>query len=117
MNNQTYSESGVYTGVVTNQFGCDSTITLNLTITTSSLEDSFGFTIVEIYPNPVVSQLNVVVDQSSIDSEYTITDMSGKIIMKGTVNAKQFQIDMSRLENGSYLIGVGGKLKVLVKQG
>ena len=117
VNNQTYSESGVYTGVVTNQFGCDSTITLNLTITTSSLEDSFGFTIVEIYPNPVVSQLNVVVDQSSIDSEYTITDMSGKIIMKGTVNAKQFQIDMSRLENGSYLIGVGGKLKVLVKQG
>ena len=35
-NNQTYSQSGVYTQQLTNAQGCDSTITLNLTITQPS---------------------------------------------------------------------------------
>jgi hypothetical protein len=33
LNNQTYSQSGIYTQQLTNPQGCDSTITLNLTIT------------------------------------------------------------------------------------
>ena len=35
-NNQTYTQSGTYTGVVPNAAGCDSTITLNLTILSKS---------------------------------------------------------------------------------
>tara|TARA_B100000508_G_scaffold137355_2_gene131763 strand:- start:59565 stop:63446 length:3882 start_codon:yes stop_codon:yes gene_type:complete len=35
-NGQTYTQSGQYTEVLTNQYGCDSTITLNLTINQSS---------------------------------------------------------------------------------
>ncbi len=35
-NGQTYTQSGQYTEVLTNQSGCDSTVTLNLTITNSN---------------------------------------------------------------------------------
>ena len=35
-NGQTYTQSGQYTSVLTNQDGCDSTVTLNLTITNSN---------------------------------------------------------------------------------
>ncbi len=35
-NGQTYTQSGQYTSVLTNQSGCDSTVTLNLTITNSN---------------------------------------------------------------------------------
>ena len=35
-NGQTYTQSGQYTSVLTNQVGCDSTVTLNLTITNSN---------------------------------------------------------------------------------
>jgi uncharacterized protein (TIGR02145 family) len=68
-----------------------------------------------VYPNPVVDQLNVVVDLSSIGSEYTILDMNGKILIQGIVDKQQFQIDMSEFSNGSYLINVGGGGKIITK--
>jgi len=68
-----------------------------------------------VYPNPVVDQLNVVVDQSSIGTEYTITDMSGKILMKDQIPSQEFKIDMSGLSGGGYFINIEGKQKRIVK--
>jgi uncharacterized protein (TIGR02145 family) len=68
-----------------------------------------------VYPNPVVDQLNVVVDLSSIGSEYTISDMNGKILMKGQIPSQEFQIDMSGLSGGGYFINIEGKQKRIVK--
>jgi uncharacterized protein (TIGR02145 family) len=69
-----------------------------------------------VYPNPVVDQLNVVVDQSSIGKEYTITDMSGKILIKDQIPSQEFKIDMSDLSGGVYKIEIGGKQKRVVKK-
>jgi uncharacterized protein (TIGR02145 family) len=68
-----------------------------------------------VYPNPIVDQLNVVVDQSSIGSEYKITDMSGKILMKDQIPSQEFQIDMSGLSGGVYKIEIGGSVKLINK--
>jgi uncharacterized protein (TIGR02145 family) len=68
-----------------------------------------------VYPNPVVNELNIVVDQSNIGSDYTISDMNGKILISGVINSQQFQIDMSKLSNGSYMINVGGGVKIITK--
>jgi uncharacterized protein (TIGR02145 family) len=68
-----------------------------------------------VYPNPVVNELNIVVDQSNIGSDYTISDMNGKILISGVINSQQFQIDMSNLSNGSYMINVGGGVKIITK--
>jgi uncharacterized protein (TIGR02145 family) len=68
-----------------------------------------------IYPNPVVDQLNVVVDLSSIGSEYTISDMNGKILIQGIVDKQQFQIDMSEFSYGSYFIKIDKKIKKILK--
>jgi len=68
-----------------------------------------------VYPNPVVDQLNVVIDQSSIGKEYTITDMSGKILMKNKIPSQEFQIDMSGLSGGVYKIEIGGSVKLINK--
>lgn len=68
-----------------------------------------------VYPNPVVDQLNVVVDQSSIGTEYTITDMSGKILIKDQIPSQEFKIDMSGLSGGVYKIEIGGSVKLIKK--
>ena len=39
-NEETYTESGVYTYTTTNSLGCDSTVILNLTINNSSLSNT-----------------------------------------------------------------------------
>jgi uncharacterized protein (TIGR02145 family) len=68
-----------------------------------------------VYPNPVVDQLNVVVDQSSIGTEYTISDMNGKILMKDQIPSQEFKIDMSGLSGGVYKIEIGGSVKLINK--
>ena len=68
-----------------------------------------------VYPNPVIDRLNVVVDQSSIGKEYTITDMSGKILIQDQIPSQEFQIDMSGLSGGVYNISIGGCIKLIKK--
>ena len=50
-NGQTYTQSGQYTTVLTNQDGCDSTVILNLTITNSS-SSSITETVCDTYTAP-----------------------------------------------------------------
>lgn len=69
-----------------------------------------------VYPNPVIDRLNVAVDQSSIGKEYTITDMSGKILIQDQITSQEFQIDMCGYSNGTYSINIDGKQKRVVKK-
>jgi uncharacterized protein (TIGR02145 family) len=68
-----------------------------------------------VYPNPVIDQLNVVVDPSSVGEEYTIIDMNGKILIKDRITSQEFQIDMSGLSGGVYKIEIEGSVKLISK--
>jgi len=68
-----------------------------------------------VYPNPVIDQLNVVVDQSSIGKEYIIIDINGKILKQEEIVSQEFQIDMNDFSSGIYLININGKQKRIIK--
>jgi uncharacterized protein (TIGR02145 family) len=68
-----------------------------------------------VYPNPVIDKLNVVVDPSSVGSEYTIIDMNGKILINDRIISQEFQIDMSGLSGGTYIININQKIKKIIK--
>jgi uncharacterized protein (TIGR02145 family) len=68
-----------------------------------------------VYPNPVIDQLNVVVDPSSVGEEYTIIDMNGKILIQDRITSQEFQIDMSDLSSGTYIININQKIKKIIK--
>jgi hypothetical protein len=68
-----------------------------------------------VYPNPVIDQLNVVVDPSSVGEEYTIIDMNGKILIKDRITSQEFQIDMSGFAGGTYIININQKIKKIIK--
>jgi hypothetical protein len=75
--------------------------------------DSFSGIKVTYLPNPVVTQLTVSSDVKI--TIYQLINSVGQLLIKEQVNDKNFQIDMSHLPSGNYLLRLssGRKLKTL----
>ena len=70
---------------------------------------------IRLYPNPVVSEINVdvqVFDDENI--KYTITDISGRQVMRGTL--LNTRIDANSLPNGMYLVKLESDYRVITKK-
>ncbi|MGB3591262.1 MAG: T9SS type A sorting domain-containing protein [Nonlabens sp.] len=75
---------------------------------------------VAIYPNPATDFVTLRSDTIDL-AAYTITDLSGKLLVKQAVNGTTERIDISNLSSGIYLLqieSVGGGLvtKKVIKQ-
>jgi hypothetical protein len=67
----------------------------------------------EIYPNPVVSQ--VFVENLSEEVDYRIFDALGKELIRGIATPGQ-PIDLSALPRGFYMLMVGGETRKFLKE-
>ena len=104
MNGQTYTQSGTYTQVIGNVFGCDSTITLILTINTSGLEELHQN--IQVFPNPTRDLLTIERLESSVQA-YLISDATGRIITVGKLTEKVSIIQLGEFAPGFYTIKIG----------
>ncbi len=59
--------------------------------------------LIQAHPNPAKDLLNISLNKGSIGT-YLIFDMNGSIIMKGNFDTKDFEVDVSMLSSGSYII-------------
>jgi hypothetical protein len=109
-NAQTYCTSGDYTQTLETVHGCDSVVTMHLTITVGINDhDGFDFT---VYPNPTTGVVNVqITNHNSPITEFYVYDAFGKLIrMVDGVGANNYsplqtaQIDLSGLANGVYFV-------------
>lgn len=75
----------------------------------------YNETMVQVYPNPASSILNVVV---SADSKIELSDLNGKLLVaEQNVNANQkHTIDVSNLANGVYMIKIYNDKSVTTKK-
>jgi hypothetical protein len=112
LNGQTYTQSGTYTQVIPNAAGCDSTITLNLSLDFTNLQEiENSFT---ISPNPAKDQLNVLYP-SGISEDYFLLDGQGRKVLAGKLTGTTTTIDISKLAAGNYLVQVSeNKLPVRI---
>ena len=104
LNGQTYTQSGTYTQTIPNTTGCDSTITLELTIGYMGLE-----TIANTYsiaPNPVHDQL-VIQTTHGTTAPYTVLDMQGRSIATGQLNGTETNVRLDHIAPGNYLLFIG----------
>lgn len=62
------------------------------------------FSISKLYPNPATDCINLEIESKYVPEQYSIINMSGQVILKGTFNNKP--IDVSSLVKGQYSIGV-----------
>ena len=105
LNGQTYSQSGTYTQTLTSQNGCDSIITLNLSISGVGIgEDEMKF---DFYPNPTNGMVYVSATNNAGTFNYEVTDANGRVIataVNAINGAATTSIDLSKVETGVYFI-------------
>jgi hypothetical protein len=100
LNGQTYTQSGTYTQVIPNANGCDSTITLNLIINNSSLDEVINSAI-SIYPNPASNQITIAyVGQIQ---KVEIMDAKGTKVYSSNENKKEIMLPSS-MQTGYYML-------------
>ena len=82
----------------------------NWTITDGGLDctglstEDFNTSSLKLYPNPVLSVLNV--DNNLTNQPYNILDNLGKVILKGKLNEGNNSINVEQLSNGIYYLKV-----------
>jgi len=60
-----------------------------------------------IYPNPTSETINVQMEDSAFgETQYTIFDFTGKVVLVGTTSKDAFQIDLGDLSLGIYIVQV-----------
>ena len=118
LNGQVYSESGTYVQQIENQYGCDSTIYLQLNITQSGIDElaSLG---IRAYPNPFSSILHLDFEQLMHEQRLVLTDINGKVLLQRYNLQLNNVIQLNDLESGMYYLNLFqkdrpiGQLKVM----
>lgn len=62
--------------------------------------------VVAIYPNPAKEQVNMYLNTNTGDYEYTITDLSGRMVKDGKLRGGNNRVDISTLTGGVHIIKV-----------
>ena len=112
LNGQTYTASGTYSQVLTNAAGCDSLLTLNLTLDFTGFQENVGTSLL-VYPNPAQDLIFLAVDTDLIGSNVMICDALGRIILETTLQKEETSIELREFTSGTYLIKVGSQTKRL----
>jgi hypothetical protein len=64
-----------------------------------------------IYPNPAYNVITIKANSSTTGSTYSITDQSGKLLLKGKLLDETTSVDITGLTNGIYFLVIGEKSK------
>ena len=83
--------------------GCDSTITLNLTIENTAVLDEKHSEII-ISPNPVENYLNLIIEPNYLADKILILSTTVEIVLTQIPENSSFQIDCSSLVPGKYYV-------------
>ena len=112
------SEAGTYVHTLQSEFGCDSVITLNLTVN-SSLNDVVASAIeVSLYPNPAQSFVNMELSGEASETMVQLFDIHGKILRTYTLEngKKTLRIDLDGLPAACYYLHIISDNRVVVKK-
>ena len=110
------SEAGTYVHTLQSEFGCDSVITLNLTVN-SSLNDVVANAVeVSLYPNPARAYTMLKVEGLKEQTIVYLFDIQGRKLKEYIMNIGQetLRIDASDLPKGVYTITIGNTTKKLI---
>jgi uncharacterized delta-60 repeat protein len=77
-------------------------------------ENSFNSQL-SVYPNPTNGEL--FIQYTNADKlNYEVSDISGKLLMKGVLNSNNTTIDLSKAESGLYILNCNGQKVKVIKQ-
>lgn len=95
--------------ILYNTAGQKDAFIVNLNQTTLNIENFYQSKI-SIYPNPATSQINLLFEKSLENANIKIISMNGQVIsQKQNISGLDFNMDVSRLNSGMYLIQISDK--------
>ena len=103
LNEVIYTQSGTYTQTLLNAAGCDSTITLNLTLTVGIEEGSIAD--VKLYPNPT-SESFTIQTSAPVYGTFSIVDAQGKLVFAGEMTGTETSVNISSVARGIYYLRI-----------
>ena len=104
VNNQTYTTTGAYTAVIPNAAGCDSTITLNLTMSFTGINELSASKLI-VFPNPTNGDFTITgLELLGSVSSLTLTDMNGKVVK--VLDTKATKFSMGSIKPGVYFLNI-----------
>jgi hypothetical protein len=103
LNGINYTASGTYTQIIPNSVGCDSTITLVLSMEYTGLSEG-NLSSLNVYPNPSNGDLFIQVPTALIGQTATLTDISGKKIATIQLSEATSKVNLNGLSYGTYFI-------------
>ena len=103
----TYTESNsTATFTLTNSNNCDSIVTLDLTINSSSEIDTFAKQYeIQVFPNPTNDVLNISLDKYKIKA-VSLLDIQGRVILSQSNLLDNNRIDLSNFYAGIYFLNI-----------
>ncbi len=63
-----------------------------------------------LFPNPASDKLTI--SSNTAENSYLITDIAGKVVLKGNSTAVFIEVDLSSLQNGIYILQLNNGIKV-----
>lgn len=74
----------------------------------TSIQNTTAANLVEIYPNPASTQLNIKLGNASGEYSFQLTDITGKVVVdqKGTASINEVTIQLPQLSSGMYIATV-----------
>ena len=101
------STTGNYMVTVTDSNGClgsdDVTIFFQDCSSLTELENGIEVT---VFPNPSPGEFNYILSDMTKEVSYYVLDLSGKVILTGSLNSLEGKIDLSIFENGMYMLNL-----------
>ncbi len=112
------TSTSVYTVTGANANGClgnaTSTVTINTCVGIQEIENANALS---IYPNPITSELNIVVNAKSFDNiNLQIVNALGEIILTKAITTTNLQINTAKFAEGVYFINIIDNNKVIKTQ-
>ncbi len=104
------SDSGYYRCIVSNECNADTTAVAKLTVLPASdINELFSGKLISIIPNPVKYVCRIEFEEAISIGKVSIFSMKGELIFTGKIkNADHFEADLTRLEQGIYIIRIKG---------
>jgi|688.fasta_scaffold188473_3 hypothetical protein len=112
VNSQTYTQSGTYTDTLVNAAGCDSIITLYLTLSFTGINELSTSTLT-ISPNPTAGDFTIVGLELYNINAMRVSDVNGKLVKELDPTASNFT--MGTAKPGVYFLTItaGNKQEVI----
>lgn len=113
VNNQTYIQSGTYSDTLVNAAGCDSIVTLNLTLSFTGINE-LNTSSLSISPNPTAGDFTIAgLELYNKISSMRVSDVNGKLVKELDPTASKFTL--GTVKPGVYFLTItaGDKQEVI----